>query len=200
MAENNRFDVRDSINGDAIIGFTSAKEIKNISWADSSTVASWLQDPEKSTDKHLGLIDLFQSTHNVRLPFMTDLFRNSQVIELDEGQRLTYDLPVKRTVKCVTAVDTSGEKEYPGIDGGVFSIVLDTKYTKGDVLTYDPQYGEQVVVDDQFDVEREGENYRHYVRLVSNDKRKWFKKEKLKAGIGYIKIGHGLAEFGTDYF
>lgn len=199
MANNDRFDIRESINGDAIIGFTSAKDIKNISYADSSTVGNWLQDGENTTAKHLGLINLFSATHNVRLPFMTDLFKNSQVYELEEGQSLTYDLPVKRSNKCVTAIDTSNLHEAPGIDGGVFEIVLDTQFTKGDVLTFDPQYGEQVIVDDNFDVEREGENYRHYVRLVTNDKREWFPKDKLKAGIEYVKIGHNLAEFGTDY-
>ena len=196
---NNLFNISDSINGDAVVGFTSAKEIKNISWADASTVASWLQDGENTHKKHLGLINLFNATHKVKLPFLADLFKNSKVIELYEGESLTYDLPVKRVAYCTTAVDTSLEKEYPGIDGGIFSIVLDTKFTKGDIITFDPQYGEQLYVDDNFDVEREGENYRHYVRLVDNNKRAWYPKDKLKAGIQYYKIGHGLGEFGTDY-
>ena len=199
MAENNRFDITNSINGDAVIGFSSQKEFKNVSWADASTVSTWLQDGDDSTSKHLGLIDLWGATHNVRLPFMSDLFKKAQVLEVEEGQRITYDLPVKRSNRCVTASDTSNEKEFPGIDGGVFQIVLDRGFSKGDVLTYDPMYGEQVVVDDQFDILREGENFRHFVRLVENDKRKWFPKDKLKAGLEYHKIGHGMGEFGTDY-
>ena len=199
MAENNNFDIRDSINGDAIIGFTSAKDIKNIGFADAATVGSWFQDGENSTAKHLGMIDLFSATHNVRLPFMTDLFKGSQVMECEDGQSITYDLPVKRSIRCVTAVDTSGDREKPGIDGGVFTIILDTEHTKGDVLSYDPMYGAQVIVDDNYDVERQGENYVHYVRLVTNDKRDYFPKDKLKAGIEYVKVGHNLAEFGTDY-
>ena len=196
---NNNFDIFESINGDSVIGFTSAKALKNVTWADTATVGSWLMDDENSHKKHLGLIELFSQTHGVHLPFMKDLFKNNQVMELEGGQSVTYDLPVQRTVKCVTAVDTSNLYEAPGIDGGIFEIVLDTMYSNGDVLSNDPQYGEQIIVSEAHEVKREGENYRHYVKLVSNDRSTWYNPDFLKAGIEYFKVGHVLGEYSTQY-
>ena len=196
---NNKFDIFESINGDAVIGFTSAKALKNVTWADTATVGSWLMDEENSHRKHLGLIELFSQTHGVQLPFMKELFTKNQVMELEGNETITYDLPVQRTVKCVTAVDTSALYETPGIDEGIFEIVLDTMYSNGDVLTYDPQYGDQIIVSESHEVKREGENYRHFVKLVTNDKAQWFDPDKLKAGIEYIKVGHVLGEYSTQY-
>ena len=196
---NNKFDIFESINGDSVIGFTSAKELKNITQADSATVGSWLMDDENSHRKHLGMIELFSQTHGVHLPFMKDLFKNNQVMELEGGQSVTYDMPVQRTVKCVTAVDTSVLYDTPGIDGGIFEIVLDTMYSNGDVLSYDPYYGDQIIVSEAHEVKREGENFRHFVKLVSNDRAQWFDSDKLKAGIEYFKVGHVLGEYSTQY-
>lgn len=198
----NRFDIRETINGDAVIGFTSAKEMKTLGWLDASKVSAYLmdEDDEQSHRKHLGMINLFKTTHQVDLPFMRDLFADSAVLECTEGESITYDLPVTRTeVQCYTAVDTSNKYEYPGIDGGVFEIVLSQEFTKGDILSYDPMYGEQVIVSEDHDVERVGENFLHYVQYSTNDNRKWFPKDKLVAGIKWMKIGHVLAEYSTAF-
>lgn len=194
-----KFDIVQSINGDEVIGFTSARQLKNLGWADSSTVSSYITDDDYSTTKHLGMVDLYQSTHNVQLPFLRDLLEKANVMELEEGQDVTYDLPVRRSLKCATAEDTGIGLEKPGIDGGIFSIILDTEYTKGDVLTYDPHFGEQVIVSKAHEVERVGENYKHYVKLVTKDNRKWFPVDKLVAGIEYIKIGHVAGEFDEEF-
>lgn len=201
MSGNNRFDIRESINGDSVIGFTSAKEMKTMGWMDQSKVSAYLMGDEgQSHKKHLGLINLFKTTHNVSVPFMRDLFKGSAVLEVEEGQSITYDLPVSRKeASCFTAEDTSNEKDFPGIDGGVFTLVLNEEFTKGDILTYDPTYGEQVIVSNEHDVERVGENFKHYVIFSTNDKTKWFPKDQLKAGIKWMKIGHALAEFDTSF-
>lgn len=197
----NRFDIRETINGDAVIGFTSSKELKTQGWVDSNKVAAYLMDEEgQAHRKHLGMINLFKTTHNVDIPFMKDLFADSAVMECAEGESITYDLPVTRTeVMCYTAEDTSNKNDYPGIDGGVFEIILNQEFTKGDILSYDPQYGEQVMVSGDHEVERVGENFRHYVTYQTNDARKWFPKDKLKAGIQWMKIGHALAEYDTSF-
>jgi hypothetical protein len=200
ILSNNQFDIWETINGDSVVGFTSAKEMKNLKWLDSAKVATYLMGEDGSHRKHLGMINLFQTTHNVSVPFMRDLFSKAAVLELAEGQSLTYDLPVSRKEsRCYTAEDTSNLQDYPGIDGAVFEIVLSHEFTKGDILTYDPYYGEQVMVSEEHDVLQEGENFRHYVIMMTNDKTKWFPKEKLKAGLSYFKIGHALAEYGTTY-
>lgn len=197
----NRFDIFESINGDQVIGFTSSKEMKTRGWLDASKVSAYLMDDDgKAHTKHLGMINLFKTTHKVDIPFMKDLFADSAVLECSEGESITYDMPVSRVeVMCYTAVDTSGEFEYPGIDGGIFRVILSQEFTKGDILTYDPMYGEQVIVSEDHEVERSGENFIHYVTYSTNSQTKWFPTDKLVAGIQWMKIGHALAEYGTSY-
>lgn len=197
----NRFDIKQTINGDQVIGFTSAKEMKTRGWLDASKVSAYLMDDEgQAHRKHLGMINLFKTTHKVDIPFMKDLFADSAVLECGEGETITYDLPVSRVeVQCYTAVDTSGELDKPGIDGGIFRLILSQEFTKGDILTYDPMYGDQVIVSEDHEVERSGENFIHYVTLQTNDNREWFPQDKLVAGIQWMKIGHAIAEYGTSY-
>lgn len=196
----NRFDLHESINGDYVVGFTNVKELKTLGWMDSAKVSTYLMDDKNSHKKHLGLINLFATSHRKSMPFLKDLFAGAAVLEVEEGQSVTYDLPVDRTeIKCHTAEDTSAEFDYPGIDGGVFALVLNQEFTKGDTLAYDPQYGEQVIVSTEHDVEQVGENFKHYVLMLTNDKTKYFPKEKLKAGIEWTKITHKISEFGTAF-
>jgi hypothetical protein len=197
----NKFDVFESINGDSVIGFTSQKEMKTLGWMDSAKVATYLNgENDASHRKHLGMINLFATTHKRSIPFMRDLFKGAAVLEVEEGQSITYDLPVSREeAKCYTAEDTSALYDRPGIDGSVFTIILSDEFTKGDILTYDPQYGQQVMVSNEHEVEQVGENFKHYVVYSTNDKTKFFPKDKLKAGIQYMKIGNALAEFDTSF-
>ena len=196
----NVFDIRHSINGDSIVGFTSTKGLEMKGFMDYSTVSSYLmKDGKNSHIKHLGMINLFSGSHGIALPFMKDLFENAAVLECNEGEVLQYDLPVHRgKQKCITMVDTS-DVDKPGVDETFFEIVLSREFAKGDILTYDPQFGQQVIVSDQHDVLKEGENYRHFVQFSATGKGKWFPKEKLKQGISYIKIGHSLAEYSTSF-
>jgi len=196
----NRFDIHESINGDYVVGFTNVKELKSMGWMDSAKVSTYLMDDKDSHRKHLGLINLFATSHKKAMPFLKDLFADSAVLEVAEGQSITYDLPVDRTeVKCYTAEDTSAEFDFPGIDGGIFTLVLNQEFTKGDILTYDPIYGEQVMVSAEHDVEHIGENFKHYVTMQTNDKSKWFPADKLKAGIEWTKLTNKLAEFDTAF-
>ena len=199
MSQNN-FDIRQSINSDSVIGFTSHKEMKTLGWMDSNKVHTYLTDGKDSHKKHLGLINLFNTTHKVEVPFMRDLFKDAAVLEVEEGETITYDLPVNRKEsRCYTAEDMSSYTDYPGIDGNIFKIVLSYEFTKGDILAYDPQFGEQIMVSEEHEVERVGDNFLHYVHLNTQDKTKWFPKDKLQAGIQYMKVGHALAEYGTAY-
>jgi hypothetical protein len=197
----NRFDIHESINGDYVVGFTNVKELKSMGWMDSAKVSTYLmEDGKDSHRKHLGLINLFATSHKKSMPFLKDLFQGAAVLEVEEGQSITYDLPVDRSeVKCYTAEDTSAEFDFPGIDGGIFVLVLNQEFTKGDILGYDFQYGEQVMVSSEHDVEQVGENFRHFVTLQTNDKAKWFPKEKLKAGIEWAKLTNKIAEFDTAF-
>jgi len=196
----NRFDLHESINGDYVVGFTNVKELKTLGWMDSAKVSTYLMDDNNSHKKHLGLINLFATSHKKSMPFLKDLFSQAAVLEVAEGQSITYDLPVDRSeVKCYTAEDTSAEYDFPGIDNGIFVLVLNQEFTKGDILTYDPVYGEQVMVSAEHDVEQVGENFKHYVTMQTNDKSKYFPKEYLRAGREWIKLTNKIAEFDTAF-
>jgi hypothetical protein len=191
-----------SLNGDTVIGFTSAKQMKTAGFMDKAKFHTYLQNEEagQSHRKNLGLINLFGATHNVNVPIMRDLFANSAVLEVEPGQTVTYDLPVTRVASaCLTTSDTSEEQDFPGLDGSVFAIELSEQFTKGDVLGYDLYDGEQVMVSNDHEVEQVGENFRHYVVLSTNDKTKWFPKDKLRSGVEYFKVTNVLGEYDTDY-
>ena len=196
----NNFGVKQSINGDSVIGFTSAEKLQLNGMIDAPRLSTYLMDDAgQAHKKHLGLINLMATTHKVNLPFMRDLFVNSAVLEVEPGQTITYDLAVDRTEPfCQTMEDTSDERDYPGIDGTIFPIVLSQEFTKGDILTYDPVYGDQIHVSNAHEVEQVGENFKHWVLYGTNDKSKWFPKDKLKPGIAYLKVGHIIGEHETD--
>lgn len=197
----NKFDIRPSVNGDRVVGFTHVDELKTLGWLDGPKISTYLMGDDKTHHtQYLGLINLFNTSHKKPMNFMIDLLKNSAVLEVNEGQSISYDLPVDTQMsQCQTAEDTSNQIERPGQDEGYFKIVLTSEYTKGDVLTYDPMYGEQVVVSDQHEVERRGENFLHYVQLATNDREAYFPVEMLKPGIAYMKVGHAMPEYGTDF-
>ena len=186
------------VNGDTVTGFTSTKKIKDLQWMDTASLSSWYQeDPEKN---HLGLVDLFSSMADYRMPIYKNFFKEKAVIEVNGANgTFTYDLPVKKPEGCYTAGDTSTYSDTPGIDGTVFPISLDEPFTPGDVLTYDAMYGEQVIVSEDHEVVKEGDTWKHYVSLVDNDANAWFPSDKLKTGIQYFRVGHSLGEFSEKF-
>lgn len=201
QVNNNLFEIKNSINGDNVIAFTNSKTIKLAGYMDSTKVfADLMSDSDRPHAKHLGLIQLMETTHQLQVPFMKDLFAKSQVLTVEEGQSITYDLPVSREgYKCQTAEDTSTIHDYPGLDDTFFTIILNEEFHSGDLLTYDAMFGEQVFVSSEHEVEPVGENFRHVVKIMTNDKKKSFPKEYLKPGIQYFKVGNVLGEFAERF-
>lgn len=185
------------VNGDTVIGFTNSKKIKELGWMDVASLSSWYQeDPDKN---HLGVIDLFSSMANISLPSYRNLWKDKSVLNVNGADgKFTYDLPVEKDMGCYTLGDTSNKYEAAGIDGSTFEIGLDRQFRKGDVLTYDAMYGEQLIVSEEHEVRKEGDTFFHTVQLVELDKGKWYPNDKLKKGIQYFKIGHATGEYGTD--
>lgn len=191
-------DVPKTINGDTIVGFMNSKKIKELGWADMSSLASWYQDdPNKN---HLGMIQLFSNMADYRMPTYENFFKTGAVIEVNgmDG-KFTYDLPVTKPSGVFTTEDTSTFSDYPGIEGAVFPIVLDQPYTKGDVLTYDAMYGEQVIVSEDYEVEQIGDSWKHWVTYVTQNPAAYYPKEKLKAGVQYFKVAHALSEYSEQF-
>lgn len=187
-----------TINGDTVIGFTNTKKVKDLGWMDMASLSSWYyDDPNKN---HLGLVELFSSMADYRMPVYKNFFKTGAVLEVNGANgKFTYDLPVVKPTGIYTSGDTSDYSDTPGIDGTVFPIKLDQPFTNGDVLTYDAQYGEQVVVSEDHPVEQEGDSWVHWVKYVTNDAFGYFPADKLKTGIQYFKVGHVLGEYSEQF-
>lgn len=186
------------INGDTVIGFTNTKKVKDLGWMDMASLSSWYHDdPNKN---HLGMVELFSSMADYRMPVYKNFFKKGAVIEVNGvNGKFTYDLPVRKPTGVYTAKDTSDYSEAHGIDGTVFPIALDQPFTVGDVLTYDAQFGENIIVSEDHEVRKEGDYWVHMVKFVTNDAYGYFPKDKLKAGIQYFKIGHAAGEYSEKF-
>jgi hypothetical protein len=187
-----------TINGDKVIKFTSSKFVKDNGLMDRPSMSSWYeQDPEKN---FLGVVDLFTNFSQVRIPMMKGLLDKKAILNVNgmDGT-FTYELPVYKSTCAVTMKDTSEEYEQPGIDESYFQIALSKAYKPGEKLTYSLQYGEQVIVSEDYQVVQEGDYYIHTVMLIGNDPEKWFPKDKLKKGVEYVKIGQSLGENSVQF-
>ncbi len=187
-----------SLNNDMVVGFTSTKKVKMKGWQDLSTLADWYQeDPVKN---HFGLVTMFSEAADFKLPTYTKMFEKGAVYEvIGADGTFTYDLPVETDNGCYTVADTSTYSTAHGIDGTYFPITLNREYKAGDVLTYDAYYGEDVIVSQDHPVTRDGDTYTHMVQLVTQDASAYYPADKLKAGIQYFKIGHGLGEYSEQF-
>jgi hypothetical protein len=194
-------DIKSSINGDSVIGFTSYKDWKMSEFVDAAKFNAYFLDGEPGQHtKYLGLLNLFATTENVSVPTMRNLLKDAAVLEVAEGQTITYDLAVNREAsQCKVIEDTSGDSETPGIDETVFRLILSKPFAKGDILTSDAQRGLQVIVSNDFEIQPWGEGYLHYVTIGENAKAEWYDNSKLKIGVEYHKVGHVMGEFDTDY-
>lgn len=186
------------INGDTVIGFTNSQKIKDLKWTDMASLSAWYRDdPNKN---HLGMIELFSNATDYSMPFYKDLFKSQAIIEVNGmGGKFTYDLPVTKPTGCYIAKDTSTYSETPGIDGSVFPIYPDQQFEPGDVLTYDVQHGEQLVISEDYPVTQEGDTWKHWAKFVAQSAAGYFPSEKLKTGIQYFKVGHVLGEYSTQF-
>ena len=197
---NNIFDIRQSLNGDRVIGFTKSKELKSSLFVDSAQVSTYLLDEEDSVRKHLGMIDLYKTTHETVIPMMEDLFGNARVLEVPEGGSVTYDLPVEqKRGRCYTTKDLSEKYEYPGYDQTVFELALSMEFQPGDILTYDMQDGDNVQVSMDIPTRQDGDSFIHSVTLATMDPEESFDKTYLKDGHEWFKVSNKTPELGENF-
>ncbi len=83
----------------------------------------------------------------------------------------------------------------PGKGGTSFYIKLDKNFEIGDVLTHDPMYGHQIVVEK--DPVNSLLSEFHEVKLITNDKEESFPIQFLKPGTEFYKVSHILGEYST---
>jgi hypothetical protein len=184
--------------GDQVIGFLNSTQVKSIQgYQDMASLNSWYhQDP---LNNHLGLMQFWGNQDRTTVPIYGELMKNKSIIEVDgfEGS-FSYDIPIEEAKGCITEVDLSAQ-QFPGVDGSPFEIGLDREYTKGDILTYDPEFGEQVIVTDDANVRMEGTAFIHTVALITNDKLRYFPSHQLAKGISYYKLSHAGGEYTTEF-
>ena len=185
-------------NGDQVIRFTSAKEVKSIQgYQDLPSMESWYkEDPMKN---HLGMQKFFGNQKFVPQGLFPELLAQKAVLEVNGvGGSFTYDVPIMESKGCYTTRDFSHQPN-PGIDGSTFKIALNREFTTGDILTNDAEYGQNIIVTGD-PVIQTGDSYEHTVRLVSNDKTSWFAASNLRKGLTYYKLNHAIqGEYGTNF-
>jgi hypothetical protein len=121
------------INGDTVVGLVNSTDVRDFGYLDTPSLSTWYhENPEKN---HLGLVNLFSSMSQVKLPTYFNFFKSGAVINVNGADgKFTYDLPVAHDYGCYTTADTSNV-ECAGIDGSTFEIGLDREFTKGDFLS-----------------------------------------------------------------
>lgn len=195
------------LNSDEIVGFVAPQILKGVQgYLDKPTVFETMYSKydEKSHIKHLGMLNLMGEANKVHLPMMHDLLKGNAVLEVAEGTRVQYDLPIPREPSdtAIVMVDTSTEEENGTLYAGVpFKVILDRPFTAGDILKPNPTGGFQVRVSNDEDVEPYGGGaWLHYVIYDGNGKSKnVFPKQFLKEGMPFFKIGHKNGEYGTQF-
>ena len=197
---NNQLTHFPSINGDRVVKFTNTKELKNFGWADRAKVSELLLDGENTHRKHLGLVELYATTHKRPMNVMRNMLQNAVVLSVKGNESITYDLPVHRErTNAVVAEDTSDKSEAPGIADTIFELVLSREFSPGSVLTYDPEFGQQCIVTDEIPVEQVGDNFRHFVKLMTFDKNESFNPAKLKVGVEYMRVTTVISEYDVKF-
>ena len=185
-------------NGDQVIAFKSAKEVKSIQgYQDLPSMEAWYK--EDPTKNHLGMQKFFGNQQFTPTGLFPELLEKKAVLEVNGvGGSFTYDVPITKSKGCYTTRDFSNQVK-PGIDDSSFKIALNREFTTGDILTNDAEFGQQIRVT-QEPVVQVGDSYEHTVALVSNDKTSWFLAGNLRKGITYYKLNHAIqGEYGTNF-
>lgn len=188
-------DIIKQFNNGQVIGVANKKDIKDISHMD----APLLRDLDYTDNKkNLGLISLFETMQIVKVPFLKDAIKNADYIYTN-GYRGSFQYEVEMDVDYPCVVEDVEADDKLGIDGSVFKIKLTFPFSNGDILTYDPYDGAQVIVADEYEVIDEGNGYVHYVQLIGASRDAYFPKDKLVAGTQYMKIDHVASEYDTKF-
>lgn len=187
-------------NGDQVIKTVQSKSINmQNQLMDVPTMSQFMQDDPMKY--HLGMVPFFgQQSPAIQNGIFPELLKNKAVMEVNGPDgRFTYDIPLESSPHTFTSRDFSKQEGVLGIDNSKFKIGLSKLYTTGDILSNDPDYGQQIMVtDDEVDVQ--GDTFIHTVKLVTNDRQDYFMKSNLKKGITYFKVGHAIqGERATNF-
>jgi len=185
-----------NFNDSTVIGVTNKSSIESqFGYVDSVSLkaADFAEDTTS-----LGMLNLFENSGIVNVPFISDALRNNDKIYVN-GIRGSFDYEIAMEIDKPVVVQDVEEGTHLGIDGSTFCIKLSHPYSPGDILTYDPVDGVQVHVSEDSETIDEGDGFVHTVELVTRDRKKWFPKSKLTPGTQFCKIDHSAGEFSTQF-
>lgn len=182
-------------NNSQVIGVVGGKDIKDLSHADSSILAGL--DMSK-TDTHLGMVNFFEMTGMAKVPFLRDILASKDVIRVNGRQgKFTYDVDLGVEYPTIIQSVDNGE-DFLGIAGSKFKIVTSHPFRPGEVLTYDPIDGLQVIVDDEIPVQNTGNGYILTVKMNHPSEKAYFPADKTLPGTRIYKVNHAVSEYGEE--
>lgn len=185
-----------NVNDSTVIGISNKTSLEaQFGYVDSYMLkANDLEEDSLS----LGLLNLFENSKIVNVPFISDALNNHNKIYVNGlGGSFTYDIAME-VESCVVVQDVSDE-DFPGIGGGVFTIKLSHPYSPSDILSYDPVDGVPVIVVEDSEVIDEGNGYLHEVKIAMEGDGIWFPKEKLVAGTEFQKLDSLSGEHSNQF-
>lgn len=185
-----------NFNDGTVIGITNKDDLsKKFDYVDDLL----LKEEELVDDRtNLGMLSMFENSRIIKTPFMSEALLNHDNIFVN-GARGSFTYDIEMDFDKPVVVHNVEEGDYLGVDGSLFDIKLSHPYSQGDILTYDPIDGEQVIVAEDSEVINEGDGFVHTVYLNTRDREKWFPKSKLKSGTEFVKIGSVQGEFSEQY-
>lgn len=188
--------ILNKFNNGNVIASVKKSELKGFDFAD----ATLLTESGIANDTlHLGNLQLFETAGILKVPFLKDPFMNSDHIYVN-GRNGRFDYTVEFKDSGCTVVENIEEAGQLGLGGAAFRIKLTHEYRKGDILTYDPIDGVQVVVVDSDDaVVDTGDGFIHLVVVSSGKNEDWFPANKLSKGVEFIKVGNISGEFNATF-
>lgn len=197
-----------SSNGDRVVQMITKEEfdVNTSPLQDLTTVAKAFGRNQDTY--HLGMLQTFEMLGqtmrktNYVPQLMMKMLKNRAIIELNHGyNKFTYSTPITRYSGLEVAADTTEQEAglKPGLGESVFPLKLNKPMRIGDRMSYDVFDGIQVIVSNERDIEQKGGYWVHWVKIIGGHQTTYFPLDKLKQGVEYFKIGHGMGEFSEDY-
>jgi hypothetical protein len=155
-----------------------------------------LSDPKVS----LGMINMLEKTRiiNAPLTFLKEPLAKNNKIYVN-GVDGYFDYEVEMDIQYPCVVEDITEDDYPGIDGALFPLVLTMAYSPGDILTYDFNNGEQVIVSEDEEVRATGSGgYIHMVTLNNPNRQRFFPKTYLRPGTKFFRLDTAKNEYSLQ--
>lgn len=185
-----------SQNGHQVVGVANSEDVKNISEMDSKLLHN--MDFSENT-KSLGLLNLFENSQIVKVPFLRDIKQNSDYIYTNgKEQSVRWKIPMDLDYPTVVQNIEDEGQEQLGIDSIPFNIKLSHQFRQGDILTYDLYDGVQVQVIEDSEIVNEGDGFVHTVIVSERDRNAYFPASKLKPGTQFFKVGSVQGEYSTN--